>query len=65
MKYCVIFFVLLLTACGKTGFEGAISHKLGNWVQTSLPPNCVVKQIAASEGGAGVAVLCEDGRVFR
>lgn len=57
--------VFLLSGCGKLGVSGHISHAFGNWAQVDLPSGCAVKQIAASEGGSGVAVLCEDGRVFR
>lgn len=52
-----------LAACGKYGMTGHVSHMLGNWAEVSLPDGCVAKQIAAEEG-SGVAVLCEDGRVF-
>lgn len=52
-----------LTSCGKLGFTGHLQHMIGNWAQVQLPPNCVPKQIAAEEN-SGVAILCEDGRVF-
>jgi len=55
----------LLAGCGKIGFTGHLSHAFGNWAAVDLPQGCTVKQIAASEGGGGVALLCEDGRVFR
>lgn len=66
MKTIVIVGLMaLLAACGKIGVGGHISHAFGNWAQVDLPTGCVAKQLAASEGGSGVAVLCEDGRVFR
>ena len=54
---------LLLSSCDKVGAGGGISHLVGNWTEVHLPQGCVAKQIAAEEGN-GVAVLCEDGRVF-
>lgn len=54
---------LLLSACGKLGLSGRIDHMIGNWAPVNLPDSCKVKQISAEEG-SGVAVLCEDGRVF-
>lgn len=59
----VVTMCLMLGACGKLGFTGKLSHMVGNWVQVNLPADCVAKQISAEEG-AGVAVLCADGRVF-
>lgn len=53
----------LLAGCGKVGIEGAVKQHFGDWAQITLPAGCVAKQISASRG-AGVAVLCEDGRVF-
>ena len=58
-------FVVLLAGCGKLGFGGHVAHAFGDWALVDLPKGCVAKQIAASEGGAGIAVLCEDGRVYR
>lgn len=52
-----------LSGCGKTGLTGAIAQNLGSWAEIKLPPGCRVRQIAA-ESGSGVAVLCEDGRLF-
>lgn len=52
-----------LSACGKMGAGGLISQMAGNWAEITLPVGCKAKQIAASSD-AGVAVLCEDGRVF-
>jgi hypothetical protein len=54
---------LTLSACDKLGPTGIANQAVGNWAQIQLPPGCTVKQIAAEEHG-GVAVLCEDGRVF-
>lgn len=55
--------LLMLSACGKLGVSGHISQFVGNWAQINLPDGCKPKQIAA-ETGNGVAVLCEDGRVY-
>jgi len=52
-----------LTGCSKYGAGAGLDRLMGNWVPVNLPSGCVVKQIAAEESG-GVAVLCEDGRVF-
>jgi hypothetical protein len=54
---------LALSGCDKYGSGGGFSHLLGNWAQVNLPDGCVAKQIAVEEN-SGVAVLCEDGRVF-
>lgn len=54
---------LTLAGCGKVGVGGAISQTFGNWAQVNLPNGCKAKQISAEEN-SGVAVLCEDGRVF-
>lgn len=54
---------MAVAACSKTGVGGAISQTFGDWAVVRLPAGCVAKQIAAEEGN-GVAVLCEDGRVF-
>jgi hypothetical protein len=67
MKKLVLVLVFALTlplaSCDKVGVGGSISHAFGSWAQVSLPDGCVAKQIAAEEEN-GVAVLCEDGRVF-
>lgn len=55
--------VLMLAGCGKVGVGGAISQAVGNWAEIKLPAGCKARQISAEEGN-GVAVLCEDGRVF-
>ena len=55
--------VVLVTSCDKLGVGGAINRAVGNWASITLPAGCVAKQIAAEEHG-GVAVLCEDGRIF-
>jgi len=52
-----------LAGCNKYGVGSGVSRLMGNWVQVNLPYGCTAKQIAAEERG-GVAVLCEDGRVF-
>jgi hypothetical protein len=65
MRIATLSLLLLLGGCGKLGFSGHVAHAFGDWAAVDLPPGCVAKQIAASEGGSGVAVLCEDGRVFR
>lgn len=61
-----LFVILLLTAslsaCSKMG-SGVLSQMIGNWAEITPPAGCKVRQIAASSD-AGVAVLCEDGRVF-
>lgn len=54
---------LLLCGCQKLGVSGHLSQLVGDWAQVKLPPDCKAKQISAEEG-TGVAVLCEDGRVF-
>ena len=59
----VLVLALSLSACGKVGVTGHLEQAVGNWAEYDLPKGCVVKQIAAS-GAAGVAILCEDGRVF-
>lgn len=55
--------VLVLAGCGKIGITGAIDQAVGNWAELRLPAGCVAKQISV-EHDSGVAVLCEDGRVF-
>ena len=55
--------LLALSGCGKLGISGIVSQEVGNWAQLNLPDGCVAKQISAEES-SGVAVLCEDGRVF-
>lgn len=54
---------VVLSGCGKTGIGGAINQQFGDWAEIRLPTGCVAKQISAEES-SGVAVLCEDGRVF-
>lgn len=54
---------LALSGCSKYGVSGSIDHAMGDWAQVKLPEGCVAKQIAVEEN-SGVAVLCEDGRVF-
>ena len=55
--------LVALAACGKLGDGGVMNKIVGNWAQVNLPSGCAAKQIAAEEHG-GVAILCEDGRVF-
>lgn len=52
-----------LAGCGKYGAGTALDRLIGNWAPIAPPSGCVVKQIAAEESG-GLAVLCEDGRLF-
>lgn len=52
-----------LAGCQKIGAGGVWNQVKGDWAEVHLPKDCKPKQIAAEEG-AGVAVLCEDGRVF-
>lgn len=64
----MIFIVLIsgltiLTGCDKVGAGGAMNQLIGNWAEVNIPEGCIVKQISAEESG-GVAILCEDGRVF-
>ena len=55
----VLLAVMPLSACDqRTGAQA-----VGAWAEIKLPPDCKAKQIA-SEVRGGVAVLCEDGRVF-
>jgi len=65
MKNAIIALALTLTlaGCDKVGADGTVAQMLGSWAQVTLPDGCIAKQIAASENN-GVAVLCEDGRVF-
>lgn len=58
----VILFISL-TACDKMGATGILNQNLGNWAELKLPKYCVPKEIASSSD-AGVALLCEDGRLF-
>lgn len=59
----VVLLAVGLSACGKVGIGGSISHTFGNWAEVAMPDGCKPKQIAAEEGN-GVVVLCEDGRIF-
>lgn len=59
----ITFVILALSACDKVGAGGVISQAFGNWAEVKLPEGCRAKQISA-EQGSGVAVLCEDGRIF-
>ncbi len=52
-----------LVGCGKMGVAGHINQAFGNWAQITVPKDCVPKEIASSSD-AGVALLCEDGRLF-
>jgi dihydroxyacid dehydratase/phosphogluconate dehydratase len=52
-----------LVSCDKIAPGQGLNRLVGNWVPLQLPAGCAVRQIAAEESG-GVAVLCEDGRVF-
>lgn len=54
---------LILAGCGKMGGSGTIHQAFGNWAELKLPKDCVPKQIASSSD-IGVALLCEDGRLF-
>ena len=65
MKKLIVGLVICvaLSGCGKLGVVGHIDQAIGNWAQINLPENCKPKQISA-EQGSGVAILCEDGRVF-
>lgn len=55
--------VLSVAACDKMGVGGVVNQAVGNWAQIKVPEGCVVTQIASSSD-SGVAVLCEDGRLF-
>ena len=55
--------VCALSGCGKIGVGGSIAQAFGNWAELRLPDGCKARQISAEES-SGVAVLCEDGRVF-
>jgi hypothetical protein len=65
MKTVVLALLALaaLTGCDKLGVNGVVSQAVGNWAEVKLPAGCAAKQIVAEEH-TGVAVLCEDGRVF-
>ncbi len=54
---------LMLVGCAKYGVSGTMAHVVGDWAPVNLPAGCDAKQVAAEEG-AGVVVLCADGRVF-
>lgn len=58
-----VLFCGALTACDKYGAGTGVSRLLGNWAEVKLPDGCRAKQIAADERG-GIAVLCDDGRLF-
>lgn len=63
-KYLILSMaIVLLAGCGKLGVSGHIAQAFGDWAEVRLPDGCRVKQISAEED-SGVAVLCEDGRVF-
>jgi hypothetical protein len=62
-KAVLALLLLTLTGCGKLGVSGTVGKAFGDWAEVKLPSGCVAKQISAEEQG-GVAVLCEDGRVF-
>lgn len=62
-KTLIVVICLSLAGCGKLGIGGHISQLVGNWAEVKLPDGCKAKQVSAEEG-SGVAVLCEDGRVF-
>ena len=62
-RLTVILALSLLAGCGKVGVSGVMSQVVGNWAEVKLPDGCVAKSISAEEN-SGVAVLCEDGRVF-
>ncbi len=61
--FVLSFVALSLCSCGKYDPGSSISHAFGGWGEIRLPDGCVAKQIAV-ESNNGVAVLCEDGRVF-
>jgi len=61
----ILALALGLAGCGKLGVSGHIAHAMGDWAPVDMPSGCAPKQIAASEGASGIAVLCADGRVFR
>lgn len=63
MNRAVLLLCLLTFGCAKYGVSGCASHAVGDWAQVNIPDGCKVKAIAA-EKDSGVAILCEDGRVF-
>ena len=63
MMFIIALLGATLAGCGKLGLSGSFNQAVGNWARVSLPDGCNVKQIAA-EHDNGVAILCEDGRVF-
>lgn len=62
-KLAILAMALVLTGCDKMGASGIVNQTFGNWAEIKLPDGCVAQQIASSSD-SGVAVLCEDGRVF-
>lgn len=62
MRWLIIL-CCVLGGCSKVGVSGLANQLVGDWAEVQLPQGCRPQQIAA-EAGAGVAVLCEDGRVF-
>ncbi len=65
MKRVLIIAALMLplVGCGKVGVGGSVKQIFGDWAEVKLPDGCRAKQISAEES-SGVAVLCEDGRIF-
>ena len=55
-----VLLILTLVGCEKQGVDGGPASY--NWHEIQLPPACRPKSIAGAAGG--MAVLCEDGRVF-
>ena len=62
-KIIIAVALLSLAGCGKVGVGGSIKQAFGDWAEVKLPDGCKAHQISAEEGN-GVAVLCEDGRIF-
>lgn len=64
MKTTVIVLAcVLLAACDKVSVGQRLNRVVGNWAELQVPAGCKPKQISVEEG-SGVAVLCEDGRIF-
>jgi hypothetical protein len=59
---CSFAILLTFSGCDKYGVGTKLDRMVGNWVPVTLPEGCVVKQIASDE--TGIAVLCDDGRIF-